>query len=742
MFRHTHLLLILTALMVMAGCSSNPIQSKRYYVLSQPQVANVAETKPKFGFSIQIQSTGIDALYNRLQLVHRPSLNEFEYYNSDLWAVKPNKMVSELLLKQFHQSNLFAQTLQDIQTKLPDYVLVSEISAIEELEGTDETFAHLAMRFRLVRQKDGETVLSHQFDRREKMYTPSPRALVETLSDILAFETHKLIVKIDNHFSSVMSQKPSEFNPPQFISTEETLQPPTERSIYPEMESNGSWEALPTREQLAQDEVKMVAGKGALFVPTMTGPTREPVYEIKSANGETQTSQTGTKLLLNPGDYQLTVGSGVGPQRVKMNAHIEEGKTFVVTPLWAGLVVRVVDERSVPFRGSYELIDTVTREVYGTGFGVDEQSGETLKTWIVKPGLYKLIRVGENYRARKNFATVYLEPGKLTLFTLVLDPASENFLGAGVTPLQDEDAVTIGNMRLNTLLGGNFNFQNTNNVSGIENGNTLAFSAFLDNKLTLEEDLHFASIRLELEEGLTRKPNSSSFETDLDELDLDSIYIYRYRSWIGPYIRFNLDTNLFSQSREFDEERTVLIVDRSGNLLDIHSGLDNFDLRKSLSSLSFREGAGVNLTLVKNVQLDLNLRLGVGARQALVKNLFTERSDIALSDIYMDNATITEPYFIVQKLNKSYQKGVESALVGNLRLLHWVVMNTDLQILEPFDDFKDPIISWENSLVVRLGPYASLNYVTKIIRDPDFNSPQEPISRDQQILLRLSYALF
>lgn len=741
MFRRSHLIYILLVLIWMAGCASQ-VQSKRYYVLSQAYPEKVTTSEPKYDFSIRIQPTSIDALYNRLQLVYRPSLNEFEFYNLHLWAVKPNKMVSEILLKQFNQTQLFTQTFQDIQTKLPDYTLVSEIASIEELDSAEHTYAHLAMRFRLIRQKDGEIVLTHQFDRREKVFAKTPRAIVEALSDLLAFETHQLIVKIDKHFSNVLDLQPSDLKAPQFIATEDALKHTTDPSIYPEIESSTSWEALSTREQLAQDETKMVAGKGALFIPTMTEPTREPVYEVEAKNGETQTGQTGSKLLLNPGDYQVTIGSGVGPQRVKVNVRIEDGQTFVVSPAWAGLVVRVVDDRSVPFRGSYELIDTETREVYGTGFGVDEQSGETLKTWIVKPGLYKLIRVGENYRARKNFATVYLEAGKLTQFTLVLDTASENFLGAGVTPPQDEEVALIGNWRFNALFGGNINFQNTKNVSGIENGNSFSFSTFLDNKLTYERDLHFSTTRLEIEEGLTKNPNSSDFETNLDELDLDSIYIYRLKSWIGPYVRFNLDTNLFAQTRDLGEATTVLIVDRSGNLLSLDAGSVNFDLRKSFSSLAFREGAGVNLTILKTVRFDLNLRLGIGARQVYVENLFTERTDIALADIDTGGVSITEPHFIVQKLNNSYQEGFETALVGNLRFFRWIVMNTEFEMLEPFDDLNEPIISWENSLVLRLGPYASLNYITKIIRDPDLNSPQEPFSRDQQLLLRLSYAFF
>jgi hypothetical protein len=71
--------------------------------------------------------------------------------------------------------------------------------------------------------------------------------------------------------------------------------------------------------------------------------------------------------------------------------------------------VHVIDEQYGSVRASYEIIRMDDRAYVGLGFGTDEQAGEPVSTWILRPGLYKIIRVGETYRARRDFFTVRVE---------------------------------------------------------------------------------------------------------------------------------------------------------------------------------------------------------------------------------------------------------------------------------------------------------------------------------------------
>ncbi|MBF0101775.1 MAG: membrane integrity-associated transporter subunit PqiC [Desulfobacterales bacterium] len=729
--KYLKLVLVILIAVAFVGCFRTKI-NRQYYVLTQPAKRDISTVSPKFSYQVLVQPPAIDPLYDRLELVYRYSPYKLEYYPHHLWSIKPQKMISEMIIGQLRQTHLFSQVLSTIETSIPDYALNTEIQNIEELSDGESASAHLAMRYQLINNKSGKVVVVHQFDRTEKVLVKSPEMVVQTLSQMMMYELFQLTVKVDHFFSTQQNVSPSVFKPPTFISSfSKTITEPVKNSIYSEIKNHESWESQPVRDQIALDARPIPLGKGALFIPAMTNSNREPLFEIRTKGKLNITGETGKKIFLAPGEYEIFIGSGVGSQLSLFKVTIIADQVNVVQPTWSGLVVRVVDERNVSIRGSYEVLNSANREVYGTGFGVDEQSGEVVQTWLLKPGLYKIIKVGETYRARKNFATVYLEPGKLTHFTLVMDSITEDFMGAGVTPWTEEkEHQKIGNWKFNSLLGGNFSFQNTNNISGIENGDTTSFSLFVDNNITYEKEKNFLNLRVELEEGQTKRPSSKDYENNLDNFDVDTIYIYRYKSWIGPYGRFNVETNFFPRTMFFDEPTTISITDNKGNRLNQLSNRDKIDLSESFSLLSFRESAGANLTLCKNVYLGMDVRIGLGARQVLVKNLYTER----------DQSDTTE--FEIQELKSHYKKGVELALISKLRILRWIVMNTEIDVLQPFDNFDESIVNLENSLSFRLGKYASLNFITKLIRDADINTEEKPLSRDQRVLLRLSYALF
>ena len=59
-------------------------------------------------------------------------------------------------------------------------------------------------------------------------------------------------------------------------------------------------------------------------------------------------------------------------------------------------------------RAGYDVINSLTREPYGTGFGVDTLQGETLRTWLLPPGLYLIVQPG----ADKGLAELCAEVGE------------------------------------------------------------------------------------------------------------------------------------------------------------------------------------------------------------------------------------------------------------------------------------------------------------------------------------------
>ena len=182
------------------------------------------------------------------------------------------------------------------------------------------------------------------------------------------------------------------------------------------------WTTPPAAEQLAADTTVVPAGMGAVFVPAMTNGIDEPEALVYQGEQLIASGPNGRRIVLPPGSYTLRVGSAPLDQTVSVPVDVTAGNTTLVPVRWGALVVEVVDENNVPHRGSYELIQVSDRQPYTVGFGADTLLGERIRTLLVGPGLYRIVRPGSNYRTRTDFSTVLVPEGGVVYYKLVLDP--------------------------------------------------------------------------------------------------------------------------------------------------------------------------------------------------------------------------------------------------------------------------------------------------------------------------------
>ena len=141
-----------------------------------------------YPFTLRLKELDIEEAYARPQIVYRQSPFELLYYNYKMWAVKPNRMVTDLILKQLAAANLVSHVVQRYDEEFnPDYELTGTKEAMEEYDSDQIWFAHLAIRFSLARLSDGVVLYSRQFDNRKRVFRYSPEAVVQELSATLEF---------------------------------------------------------------------------------------------------------------------------------------------------------------------------------------------------------------------------------------------------------------------------------------------------------------------------------------------------------------------------------------------------------------------------------------------------------------------------------------------------------------------------------------------------------------------------
>ena len=478
-----------------------------------------------------------------------------------------------------------------------------------------------------------------------------------------------------------------------------------------------TWIAPPGRGQLEQDPTLIPKGKGFLFVPTMTGSLNEPSFLVLQGSKPIREASPGTGVLLSPGNYKLLVGSGTDLQMMLHTVPVQEGMTTLVNPFWAGLVINVMSENRTSINESYELYRESPQENYGLGFGVEEERGEAVKTWLLPPGVYSVVRLGDNISTTRKFS-VRLEPGELVQRNLVVDTKDNTFIGF-YPPTQYGLLAQVVDSRWKTSLqlSGSPRLSTSQNKTGTDRS-VLALSAEIIGSSVYNTDRHYANLRLDFEEGFTRE-EGDDFRKSVDEFEVRATYIYRLSKRIGPYLRGVFNTKLFATEARFDQPWSLLI--RTGDQTDYRTGISEFTLFPPFSPLELRQGIGINSQVISSFPLNLDMRVGFGARQSY----FTDSYDL--------NSSRT----IARKLEDKTSTGLEAVLLLRSRFSRFPSLDSEFDLLIPKTATDTWEFTWENRLRLPLSRFANVVVVFNFERKP----PVQRLQSEQEVLLRLNYLL-
>ncbi|MBD3289273.1 hypothetical protein GF337_10750 [candidate division KSB1 bacterium] len=470
----------------------------------------------------------------------------------------------------------------------------------------------------------------------------------------------------------------------------------------------------------AEDDIK---GLGRIFMPVMTNPDFEPVYTVSKADSVIEVQKMGHSVWVRPGSYKITFGSGTIDQLMHKEIQIRAEETRIIEPDWSGLTVRIIDETRDWLNEPYELFRIPEIEAYGIGYGADEQLGENLQTWILRPGLYKIVKLGENVNTYVNFATVRLLPGDLTQYTIVMDSETKQFLGAGVLEFGTTNR-KIKNWTINSTLYGSFTLNHANDLTSKEQKTSMAFVAQLDYNIRYSTPKHYFLSRGVAEEGWNMQKDQNTFRSFLDNIRIKNVYIYYFLPGIGAYGRLFAETNLFDTKYYYDDSEDVYFYDEDGRLDHVRRYIRHVTLSPAFSPLELKEGIGLNLRLIKSLRTNFNIRVGMGFRQNINRDLFNQ-------DEMDDTKLYRKP--------SAYLKGPEASFIGNSRIFRNIMITSELDLLLPSNTNEEIVYDWENNINLRLSKNISIDYTLRIKKDKTVISY---IQYENILLFRYSYLIF
>jgi ABC-type uncharacterized transport system auxiliary subunit len=192
------------AMLALAGCGSAPM--KKYYLLSyEPPSLEKRRLAGPYPFALRLREFDIEEAYARPQIVYRKNPFELEYYYYRVWAVKPTRMITDLVHKHLASANLVSSIQRRFDEGTPQYELSGMIEALEEYDNEQVWFAHLAIRLRLTRVSDGAVIYNRRFDNRKRVFENKPEYVIKEMSKIVEYvmtqAVHDLDVSLNREYA-------------------------------------------------------------------------------------------------------------------------------------------------------------------------------------------------------------------------------------------------------------------------------------------------------------------------------------------------------------------------------------------------------------------------------------------------------------------------------------------------------------------------------------------------------------
>ena len=188
--------LSIVALLSLLSCAVQ--NDKKYYMLNYVPTPVVANRTP-FPCTVRLRDLDIEDAYARLQIVYRQNPFELQYYYSEQWAVKPTRMITDLIEKHIVAENLVSHLVRRYDDgPRPEFELSGAIESLEEYDSEKTWFAHLAIRLQLTRLSDGKVIYARRFDNRKEVFIDKPDFMVREMSAVLEHIVSSSITDLDS----------------------------------------------------------------------------------------------------------------------------------------------------------------------------------------------------------------------------------------------------------------------------------------------------------------------------------------------------------------------------------------------------------------------------------------------------------------------------------------------------------------------------------------------------------------
>lgn len=186
------------ALVLASGCYFGKVPETKYYLLDYvPTPPAERMKKGTFPFVLRMRDCSIAEAYRRSQIVYRQSANQMQFYGLHLWAVDPDRMITDLAVKHLKAARLFENVTRTVENYVPDYYLSCDVQAIEEFDSKENVYSHLAIEYQLEDAKTNQIAWKKLFDLRKSVAQAEPVYVVREISSLVETINDRLVQELE-----------------------------------------------------------------------------------------------------------------------------------------------------------------------------------------------------------------------------------------------------------------------------------------------------------------------------------------------------------------------------------------------------------------------------------------------------------------------------------------------------------------------------------------------------------------
>jgi ABC-type uncharacterized transport system auxiliary subunit len=199
------------AALLLSGCFfGGRSPDTRYYTLDYaPAPTPERLARGPFPFTVRLREPTIAEAYRRSQIVYRQSAYQMQFYAYNLWAVDPERMIGDLLFKHMRAARLFENVTRVAEVVPADFLITCDVLAIEEFDGPDRWYAHLAIEYQLVDEKSGAILWKQLYDFRKAVPQQAPVYVVRELATLLSLIHDRVVEEVEPVLQEVAQRRPA-----------------------------------------------------------------------------------------------------------------------------------------------------------------------------------------------------------------------------------------------------------------------------------------------------------------------------------------------------------------------------------------------------------------------------------------------------------------------------------------------------------------------------------------------------